>query len=77
MAEHRRGALTIAVAVAAFATFLTVVRCDRAPPSRGRAANECSALVASPFQTPPPVDPNRPVMGFDTYNTLASPSTRP
>jgi alpha-galactosidase len=70
MAEHRRGALTIAVAVAAFATLLTIVRCDRAPASPGQAANECSALVASPSQTPPPVDPNRPVMGFDTYNTF-------
>ena len=70
MAGHRGNVLAAAVAVAAFATAFTVAGCGHARTFLGRAANECSDLIMSPVGTPAPVDPNRPVMGFDPYNTF-------
>ncbi|MBV9380030.1 MAG: glycoside hydrolase family 27 protein [Streptosporangiaceae bacterium] len=69
MAAQRAGALAAAVA-AALVTALSATGCGSAAPAETVPANVCSNLVASPVATPPPVDPGRPVMGFDPYNTF-------
>ncbi len=72
MAASRGRALAAVVAVAVSATVLTAAGCSPARNVTRQAMNECSDLVASLARTPPPVDPNRPVMGFNPYNTFGA-----
>jgi len=68
MRTYRKSAAAAAVAVAFFAA-ATTAGCDgtRTPAA---AVNTCPGLNANPVLTPPPVNPDRPAMGFNTYNTF-------
>ena len=70
MTAHCGRARTAVSKVAALAAVLTAGACTSASHGSGPAANVCSDLVASPALVPPPVDADRPVMGFDPYNTF-------
>ena len=72
MTAHCGRARTAVSKVAALAAVLTAGACTSASHGSGPAANVCSDLVASPALVPPPVDADRPVMGFDPYNTFGT-----
>ena len=75
----RRGWRVLAACAGALAvTAAAVAGCTPVPNPLGPAPPEgCAQLIASPKVTPPPVDPLRPVMGFDPFNTFGTTFTQP
>jgi len=73
MRTCRKGAVAVAVAVAVagFAT-ATPTGCQNAQTGAVASADACPGLNADPILTPPPVNPDRPVMGFNPYNTFGT-----
>jgi hypothetical protein len=71
MVKHRARALAACLCATALATASCGIlgRSAATPP---RAASSCSELTATAALTPPPVDPRRPAMGFDPYNTFGT-----
>jgi alpha-galactosidase len=72
MIARRSGALAAAVAVAVFAT-ATAAGCGSAQKTTAVPdTSACADLAVSHAHAPPPVDPDRPVMGFNPYNTFGT-----
>ena len=76
-ARHGR-ALGAAVAAPVLAAAMTVTTAGctanpaAAPAARGDVARCAAELAVSHPQAPPPVDPDRPVLGFNPYNTFGT-----
>ncbi len=70
MADYRTPVRTAMLAAAAV---IIMSGCtSRAPAATPAATGACRDLVATPARTPPPVDPMRPAMGFNPFNTFGT-----